>query len=284
MTIQETQANAAVTVTTPSARLFAPETFYYTFVRATKSELHKLTASIAFWLTGGAAVLIAFGIGAMWMALAEMFGEGSVGKFDPSFVTGTWDTYALFLIPLGVLAVSSEYSRNTMRTTVLSVPSRPIAFAAKMTAIFIYCGTLALAIILANFASVMIFVDTTGFVPHSLRALFVCWLVLTTFALGSAGLAYLMRSTALPIVLLIVILEFVSIVALVPNETVREIASTVLPTYVGHTAMQSGSDSIITIMLGIDNDLSWGEALAIWLGYMAALVAGGFARFVKSDV
>lgn len=284
MTTQETQAQAAVTVTTPPARLFDPKTFHYTFVRATKSELRKLTASIAFWLTGGAAVLIAFGIGAMWMALEEMLGDGSAGKFDSSLVTGAWDTYALFLIPLAVLAVSSEYSHNTMRTTVLSVPSRPVAFAAKMTAIFIYCGTLALAIILANFASIMIFVDTTGFAPHSLRALVVCWLVLTTFALGSAGLAYLMRSTALPIVLIIVVLEFVSIVALIPNDTVREIAFTVLPTYVGHTAMQSGSDSIVTMMLGVDNDLSWGGALALWLGYMTALVAGGFARFMKSDV
>ena len=197
MTTQETQVHN--TVTTARTPLFDPQAFRYTFFRALWSELRKITASVGFWITGAGAVLLAFGIGAMWMALTEMLGDGSTGKFDPSLVTGTWDTYALFLIPLGVLAVSTEYSHNTMRTTVLSVPSRPIAFAAKMTAIFIYCGTLALAIILANFASVMIFVDTTGFLPHSLRALFVCWLVLTTFALGSAGLAYLMRSTALPL-------------------------------------------------------------------------------------
>lgn len=284
MTTQETQTQA-VTVAVPPSRLFDPKAFHYTFIRATASELRKLTSSIGFWLTGGAAMLIAFGIGAMWMALAEILGEGaSIGKFDPSFVTGTWDTYALFLIPLAVLAVSSEYSHNTMRTTVLSVPNRPVAFAAKMTAVFIYCGALALAVILANFASVMIFVDTTGFAPHSLRALFVCWLVLTTLALGSAGLAYLMRSTALPIVLIIVVLEFASIITLIPNDTVREVATTFLPTYVGHTAMQSGSDSIITMMLGIDNGLSWGGALALWLSYMVALVAGGFVRFVKSNV
>lgn len=281
MAIQET---STATVTPVRPRLFDPHAFRYTFMRALWSELRKLTASVGFWLTGAAAVLLAFGLGVLMPELLELIDGGATQKFDPALVTMVWDSYGLFLIPLAVVAVSSEYAHNTMRATVLSVPSRPTAFAAKMTAIFIYCGTLAFVILLANFTSVLLFSDTTGFAPHSLRALVVCWVVLTSLALGSAGLAYLMRSTALPIVVIVVILEFSSLASFIPNDTVRDFLYNFLPTYVGHSAMQTGSHSLVGLMIGIDNDHTWASALALWFGYMAALIGGGFARFMKSDV
>lgn len=283
MTEHTTQTPAAtVTVPTPPARLFDPNTYHYTFVRATISELRKLTASVGFWITSGIAVLFAIGIGALFSIFSEEFFMTS-DRFSPSLITGGWDSYSLFIIPLAVLAVSAEYSHNTMRTTVLSVPSRPIAFASKMTAVLIYCGILSAVIILAETGAVLLFGDFNGFEEHSIRALVMCWIVMTTLALGSAGLAYLLRSTALSIVLIIVVLEFLSMLTLIPNESFQEFCYKYLPQPVGSAAMQSVPDTV-SMLMGLPEPLPWGGALALWLGYMAVLIVGGFARFMKSDV
>lgn len=276
--IQTQTTPTAPTAPVPTnAHLFAPQAFHYTFFRALKSELYKLTVSVGFWITSIIAVVVAAGIGAI-MALGD---EVVVTTFLPEMVTGGWSSYSLFLIPLAVLAVSAEYSHNTMRTTVLSVPSRPIAFVSKMTAVLIYCGILSAAIILSETASIFIFGDISEVQEGSVRALVICWLVMTTLSLGAAGLAYLARSTALGIVLMIFILYFLNILLIIPIDDLHDFLTKYLPMNVGDAAMRTTEPSFITIA---PLTLSWGGAIGVWLGYMSVLIAGGFARFMKSDV
>lgn len=269
------------TLTQGSPRLFAPEQYHYSFLTAVRSELAKARQSIGFWITAACAIVVAVAIQALLVFLMEPI------SFDPSSTLGMWSFFALFIIPLAVLMVTSEYSQNTMRTTVLAVPNRLVAFAAKMMAVFVFIGLLALAITLTTIATYYIVGSLFGEIsfvePHAFRSMAMMWLVLTTLGLGAAGLAYILRSTAGSITLLIVVLEFASILTLVPDETFKAVLQKVLPDMVAMAAMNTGSH--IQLQLSGYLDLwDWPVATAVWLGYMALLVGGGLWRFLRSDI
>lgn len=264
-------------VAAPTARLFDPRVFRFTFMRAVRSELDKMIASIGFWITSIAVVVLS----SLVAILSIVLDDRKTTTFYPEMVTGGWKMfYIFFLIPIAVLAVSSEYSHNTMRTTVLAVPNRTTAFFAKMTAVFIYCGLLSAAIILFETASIFVLGDISTITENSVRALIMCWLVLTTLALASAGLAYLLRSTAASIVIMLALLLFLDILLVIPSPDFREFLLTYLPNQVGDAAMaSSGGD-----YTDAPPFLSWGAATGVWIAYMAVPIAAGFARFTKSDV
>ena len=272
---------------TPPARtrILEPTVFHFSFFRSLHSELGKLLASRGMLIAGFFGVLYSFVATALTIYVMSLFDESNAQiPLEPSYLTDQWSDLALFIIPMAVLAVSSEYTYNTMHTTLLAVPRRILAFATKLTAVAIYCGVLSLLMIISSFIAALAFGDTHGYAPNTASALLVEWVILTTLALGAAGITYLIRSTAGSIVVLIGMLKFLSFLTLIPHEKTQDVLQRVLPDQVASSAMHTGSVSQFEIMLGVTpSGWTWGIALAIWFLYMALFIALGIVRFLKPD-
>lgn len=249
-----------------------------TYLRAARAEIGKAAQSTGFWVTSAIATLLSGGIMLVFVMLSP-----EIREYDPFLIASMWDTFGMFLIPLAVLMVTAEYSHNTMRTTVLAVPNRAVAFAAKMTAVLVMCGGAALAIVASQFAVFQIAARPDSMANHSLRSLVMMWVVLTALSLGASGLAYMLRSTAGAITLLVVVLEFASLLTIIPNETLQKYLQMFLPNLVGLAAVNTGSRAQL-MFSGYSDLLDWPVAAGVWLAYMAALVVGGFFRYTRTDI
>lgn len=253
-------------------RLLAPASFRSTYLHAVHAEIGKAAQSRGFWITSAIAIAITAGI----TALIAKFSKATV--YDP-MVGGLWNFLSLFIVPLAVLMVTNEYTHNTMRTTVLATPRRLTAFAAKLTAVFVFCGILVLLMQVADFLVAHAVADLGGIVEHGGRSIAITWVVLTTLALGAAGLAYLLRSTAGSIVSIIAVLNFASLLSLIPNETVQKYILPYLPNAVGNSAVATTTvDGLLSA------GPSWPTAAVLWILYMVALVCAGMYRFTRTDI
>jgi ABC-2 type transport system permease protein len=105
-----------------------------------RSEWTKLRSLRATWMIVGLGIGISIGFSALIAFVTGMtfdsLNEQTVAAFDPVLTTNSGSLFGcIFLILIGVTAVTSEYSSGMIRTTFIDTPQRLQVFAAKTTVV-----------------------------------------------------------------------------------------------------------------------------------------------------
>jgi ABC-2 type transport system permease protein len=152
-------------------------------------------------------VVAAAGLG--WLG-ATTFQHAQQGNFDPLFATFYGLTLAqLPLVLFGVLLVGSEYSSGTVRAALLATPVRGRLYASKLVAGGLLAAGTALATVAATVAAAQ---PGLGEYRLSLgngdvvRTIAGAWLYLTLICLFATGVAWMLRSTAVSLGILLPLL------------------------------------------------------------------------------
>ena len=236
-----------------------------------KSELLKLRYSRG--LT--AAMLVMVGLGTAIVALIAVAEKASV-RLD--LVAGSWSLPGLFMLVVGALHVTSEYSHNTMRTMVLNVPRRLRVVTAKSVSLAVYCGFWMLVwIVLSMLAVVALAPNGYHWANDSGVVLVELVIAMVLLALIAAGIGFLVRSTPGAIVLVFGLVFVAPIVTLIPIEAVQAQVPRLLINNLIMAMVSTGD-------LAPEMFLSRWVATAVMAGFALAALALGGLRFAKSDV
>lgn len=257
--------------------IFADGAHGASFARSYLSELKKL--KLRSMLITAALAIIMYNL-VIWFV------------FDPEWATpgnsqaivGGWTFQAIFMVVIGALTVTSEYSSNTMRTTSLSDPNRLRAFFAKILAVFTF-SWVTMAISTAVSCAIMVIrLGGLSMDGEDARVLAFYTLILALFAVFTTGLGYLVRSTAGTIVLSFGVLYMLDIFSLIPMDFFSKVFPQLTPGSVANKAIL-GPEEDMTVFSGGDPIVtSYWLAWAIFLGYVVVAVAVGAIRYKKSDI
>ena len=248
--------------------------------RAVRAELVKVVSvrSTAASLGTAALLILALGvvttIGAVTDgALPAEDGAAAVGPLDAPFggiTTGLWAVAVL-----GVLAVTSEYSRGSIRTTLAAVPRRGTLVLAKAVAVAVTTLAVVVPTTALTYLAGILVLGAAG-EPASLppadavRVVLGASLYLTVVALVGSGFAWLLRSTAGAVTAVFGLLVLLPVLAtLLPVEVLAAIAP-YLPD-AGGAVYQA--EPVIA---------PWG-GLAVFAGYAVVLLAAGAAVLRRRD-
>lgn len=252
---------------------FGASKYRPTFGRSLVSEVKKLN-SRAIMIT--IVIGLVFQLGTSYLVTSPDWIEGSgyeVVTFGAQFI-------ALYMIIFGTLAVTTEYSHNTMRTTALADPNRTRAFASKLTAVALLSGIFLIAMLIVAWFIATIQIDSfdpfnEGIKPY---AAMIAFLILV--ALMSASFGYILRSTAGTIALMTVLMFLADLFVLLPVEFFQKTYSQLTP-YALLTKAISGSNPAFTESVLFESQ--W-IALAIFAGYTLVVVISGWVLYRKRDV
>lgn len=261
---------------------FNPAAHKATFLRAIRSELRKLTSLRSTWISFGSLLAVGCTItGIITSGQTVENGLTGTGSISSNVITGGAQFYIVFAIVVAALSVTSEYSSNTMRTTVLSQPKRSRAFLAKLVA-----SCLFIAVAIAVIMGIMLAVGmaTAGasweFGDGHGRALLFFWLATVLTSAITIGIGYCLRSTAGTIVIMFCFLFLLELIVLIPGEFFKVTVPKFIPR------------NLITSMTSIDLPdsadfiqlLDSSTALLTWTLYAVIFALLGFFRFRRSDV
>ena len=132
------------------------------------------------------------------------------GVFDPLFATFyTLTLGQLGLAVFGVLAVGSEYSTGTIRSTFMAVPQRGKLYAAKVSAVALTMLAVSVPTVLATFFAAQAGLGPYGLGlgdPGVLEAVLGAVLYLTLICLLATGITAVLRSSVAALVILLPLL------------------------------------------------------------------------------
>ena len=181
-----------------------------------RSEWTKLRTVRSTWVTLAVTAVLAIGVGALIAAAASgHYGSASVSdkaKWDPASISESGIALAQIAIAvLGVLFITAEYSTGMIRTSLLAVPRRGRVLAGKVLVFALLAAVVGEILGFVSFflGQALIQNNAAPYVqlgdPQVLRAVIGSGLYLA--ALGLLGLAFgfLVRNTALSIVLVVVV-------------------------------------------------------------------------------
>lgn len=249
-------------------------------LRAVRAELIKVVSvrSTAVALATSVLLILALGvvttIGAVTDgALPAEDGAAVVGPLDAPLGGITSGLWAIAV--LGVLVVTSEYSRGSIRTTLAAVPRRGTLVLAK--AVAVAATTLAVVVpttvvtYLAGHLVLGAAGEQASLPPaDAVRVVLGASLYLTVVALVGSGFAWLLRSTAGAVTAVFGLLVLLPVLAtLLPVEVLAALAP-YLPD-AGGAVYQS--EPVIAPWVG----------LAVLAGYAALLLAAGTAVLGRRD-
>lgn len=258
-------------------RAFDPRRYRSTFAGSVRSELRKMTSLRSTWIVF--VVLAAFTTLVTWAVAADASAKGK--SADAQIVTAQTPFFMIFMLVVGVLAVTGEYSSNTMRTTALSTSNRITAFTAKTTAVCLMIGA-ATFLLLLWLMGLGQTISSSGLEMggNNFRHLFSSWFATTTWALMGLGVGYAIRSTAGSIITMVFFLWITPLLALLPidffEHTFKKIIPNTLITTMAYPSGNSGAN-------GLDAP-TYGAALITWIVYLVVLVLLGLFRYRKSDI
>jgi ABC-type transport system involved in multi-copper enzyme maturation permease subunit len=212
------------------------------------SEWTKLRSVRSTYWTVLTAIVLGIGLGAAISAgnasAYKTMSASDKATFDPTSLSTAGLFFAqLALGVLAILAMSSEYSTGTIRTTFSAVPQRSFILGAKSLLVGVVGLLLAVGIAFAAF-----FIGQAIFAGHNLNVslsdpgvmravigggLYIC--VLTLFALG---LATIIRHTAGAITALVAVVFIVPIVSNLLPDTWQNDFSSYLPANAGGSITQ----------------------------------------------
>ena len=263
-----------------------------------RSEWLKLTSlRSTYWLVG---ITIAGAVttAAMFAFLFRMAGEEMTGPSGqpisdssiipgPEFVAISVASTALITIGiLAVLAITSEYSSGSIRTTFTAVPARQRVLGAKTLVVILISGVTTLIATALSWVTLRV-IYPQGFTDSEVGAFDVVGgsaLYLMAIAAFALGVGALVRSSAaaMSIVLgLFLIVEQVMLVVAVFNETMANIVA-FLPSTAG-SLITNGSMS--TAMLAESNapQLTPWEGYGVLMIWVVVVYSLGALRLQKGD-
>lgn len=258
--------------------VFADGKYHATFSRAYSAELKKLT--LRSMLITAALAIVLYNV-ILWFVADPTWNNGvDFGQI----IVGGRNFQAIFMIVIGALAVTNEYSANTMRTTSLANPRRLRAFCAKVLAVFTFSWATLVVSTAVSSIIVAIRLGDVSLTGDDVRILLFYTLVLALFAVFTTGLGYLIRSTAGTIVVSFIITNMLDILMLIPVEFFRETFPQLTPSSVASKAIL-GPDYILS-GFGDAHPIvtSYGIAWGIFLGYVIVALVVGAIRYTKSDI
>lgn len=176
---------------------------------------------------------------------------------------------------LGALAVTTEYSSGTIRSTFAAVPRRLPVLVAKSVVLAAAVSAVVLVSVFAAFTAARGVLGSQGVplsftAPGVLRALVGAALYLGVVALLGAGLGWLLRSAVGALAALVGLLYVLPVVGFLLPDAVARVVVPLLPGNAGAAVMQLGPGGLLPPWTGI----------AVFAGY-AAVVLGAAALVLR---
>jgi ABC-2 type transport system permease protein len=245
-----------------------------------RSELIKLrsvVSTVAGLLT---AAVVTIGIPAIAavaaIARSSAQGDTSGAATDPTGGALSGIGAAVFaVLTLGVLTVSNEYSTGTIRSSLAAVPKRSRLVAGKALAMFTITLTVGVASTLAAFVTTQLILSSGGHSislgePGVARAVIGAGLYLSVAAVLASGFAWMLRSTAGSVAVVVGVLFFLPTIGLLLPPRVAAHVVPFLPNNAGTAIMQTAPSGQLSPWLGI----------AVFAGY--ALITLAAASYIMN--
>lgn len=207
--------------------------------------------------------------------------------FSYQFVTQSWSLLILFAAVVGTLAVTAEYSHNTMRSTLLAIPNRFKAAGAKFIAVALCAlGYFAIIFSCSALLAKIRLGSAMAYRRGDLSAISVALIILIATTLLSTAFGYLLRSTAGSMAMIIFLFYILGIVQLIPRKFFMETLPHWLPMSLANRAMEVGKYGDGGDLLGPVTDPYFSSpwlALAIYCGYLLVAVIAALVVYRKRD-
>jgi hypothetical protein len=245
-------------------------------LRSIRSVVYALAVAVLSILVSGASAAIGIVLVA---GQPEAAGLGAELGADPLGGTLTGVTFTAYIIAaVGVLAVTSEYSGGTIRTTLAAVPKRAHLVLAKAIAVATVVFPVAVVSMLGTFFAVQQVLAGSDFAvswttPGVLRALVGAALYLTVVALLGLGFGFLLRSTAGTIAMVVGVLTLPQLFALLLPDSVSDTVVPLMPDPAGAAVMNLTQNASLEPWTGF----------AVFVGYATVTLAGATLLFRHRD-
>jgi ABC-type transport system involved in multi-copper enzyme maturation permease subunit len=250
-----------------------------------KSEWTKLNSlrSTRYALLATAVMTIGFGMIAAGFSASRWTTMSAVdkAKFDPLATSLLGVNFGVLAIGvLGVLLIAGEYSTGMIRSTMTAVPRRLPVLWGKAGVYALVAFVLAIpATMIAFFAGQAILsgqhIQTAFSNPGVPGAVIGAAGYLTLVGLFAMGLAAILRNTAAGIATFAgVMFVLPPLISILPSSIANSI-DPYLPSNAGQAMMQIGQHA---------HTLSPGAGLAVFAGYVVAVIAAAAVLLVKRDV
>lgn len=250
-----------------------------------RSEWTKLRSVRSTYWTVLAAIALGIGLGcAISAGNASQYKNMSFADritFDPTALSTAGLFFAqLALGVLAIMAMSSEYSTGTIRTTVAAVPQRGYVLLAKSLLVAVLSTALAIGIAFSAFFICETIFSNYGIHvsihhPGTLRAVVGAGLYIGVLTLFALGLATIIRHTAGAITALVAIVFIIPIVSNLLPDSWQQHFSRYLPANAG---------SSITETIQITGNLSPWHGFIVFVAWAVASVGVGWYLLRRRDV
>lgn len=240
-------ANPDSTATVPRIRSRPSDTV--TLRRVLGSELVKFLTLRSFRVGLGIAVLLIVGIGiltSLAVVLADSPADptGGAPTADPTGGAAAGASAAMVAVAaVGILAVTSEYSTNTIRATFVAVPRRILVVLAKTLVLTVTTGLVTGLVLLVTFLIAQAILGTEGVRisladPGVARAVLGSALYLTGVTAMASGFGWLLRNTSGALSVLLGVLVGLPLVGLLLPAPMAQVVVPYLPNNAGTAIMQ----------------------------------------------
>ena len=272
---RSTETPSSRTSTAPSRltalrRVFTAELIKLLSVRSTGYLL--LATALSLFLVG-AFNAIGIAVGAQQPSAADP------STLDPTGAATSGVGAALVAVAaLGVLAVTGDYATGTIKTTLTAVPRRSHLLLGKTAAIVVLVfpvtlGATLLTFVAAQIALAQVDLSISVLTPGVARAILGSALYLTTLAVLTAGLGWLVRSTAGALAVWLGLWLVPSLLLLVLPARTAGAVGPYLPGNAGTALAQVASAGELA---------TWGN-FAVFVLYAVLVTVGAHAVLVRRD-
>lgn len=249
---------------------------------AIRSEWVKLRSLRSMTICSIITAVLAIGIGVLVCSIVASR-SSHPGNADPTTLSLAGLALGQMAVAiLAVLAVSSEYASGTISVSLLAVPKRTRFFLSKLLVITLLCLVLGevlafvafgigQAILHGNYASASLSQ------PHVARAVIGAGLFIGAIGLLSAGLGFLLRSTAAGVAVVVGVV-FVLPLIIVP------IIDGVAGTHISKYWPTSAGEQIFTVRPGGPDVMAPWNGFLVMLAFVAAVVVAAWAVLEARDV
>ncbi|VEI13002.1 hypothetical protein [Trueperella bialowiezensis] len=252
---------------------FGASTFRPTFGRSFVSEMKKLNTR-AITITCALALV-------MYLSIQTLSAtRGNVPYTTSDSIVGGTSLIMLFVIIIGSLAVTSEYSHNTMRTTALADSNRTRAFFAKMSASATVSALLTLTLIVFSALIQTLAPPRFDALDEGWRPYIAMFLCLVMVSIMATAFGYILRSTAGTISLMVGLLYVIDLFRVIPMDFFREVYPQITPSGLLQMGIMRYTDIPEELRLFTE---PW-IAVAIFAAYTTVVVVLGWLAYRRRDI
>lgn len=279
-----------------SAQTQAPAQYRPTFFRLLRSEFRKLTSLRSTWvisiLTIAFYLLIAFFVAQGVDSMSNYWSPAEMEVFTSSYmVTSIFQLALLFGIAFGAMSMTSEYSHNTIQTSLLASRSRLSFYAAKLVVLTIFWGIVSAIALLLSAGLIQMRISA-----HSVSlpfgdfgfwlSLAACAVVLICGVVMSAGMGAVLRSTVGTTTFMFGIVLVLPILQIIPLDFIEDLTP-YFPINLMTAAVQPREEglasSLVNDLVISDDWLSANGSMLVLIIYATVFIALGAFSLKKRD-